>query len=294
MKKSLIVSIILASVIFSGCAKIVKSPAFDEVHKVALVSAYMNKDFYNSDKTKDSSSLLGVLAKGVVKKATDKINIPLEYLDEKKEILAYGMDRFITKMNLIEDLQLIPITKFSYDAKAEEEAYRKKTASTSKVSNWILNTLVDGVKSEVVVAENYFYVPISGVVAKTEGAQEVVDNLAKLCNKLHVDAVAIVEFDMSYTYGKSGKIALFGQLMALANPIVKYRVLMVNSYGEIAVDTKVLPKKGFKGESCTMVNLGQVSLTPKNGSIERYKQLIDKASNDMLKRLNKAIDKLYK
>ncbi len=301
MKRFLSITIIALGVLmFTGCTKILLRPAIDNVKSVAVVSVYMNRDFYNikapkADESKDAFKTLGrALMKqtGVMDKIDTTFNVQF------MQIISYAVKKYSEQLDGLGPFRVEPMENVlrnpSYQefiaqaAKDQPFAALASIGAAIKSADWFTAPNMIHVPADMIVEGGGMHTTYLG---KTKDPRaEFRKELANLCKSLNVDALAIVQLDMAY---KKAFISInLGEGDAAA-PRVASSLVVVNKDGEVAVNTGLFGRgegKYVDGSNAPMLRKGFVHLTDK--SVSSYCGAIDKSCAAMKKELEKAFSKL--
>lgn len=302
MKKSCFVAATGLLCFLIGCSSILIRPAVDDVKKIAIVSVYMNRDFYNtkSPRGQEGENAFANLVGGVVKKAAGDVWNKLSEEKEQNQIITYGLKVNSEQLTAVGRWKLVPVTNV-----LQSEVYKRIMEPDVKGSfaKGFITFLQEERKSHWITPEGMHYIPISAVAQSgthryygdakdpTEDAKKA---LAKLCKDLKVDGVALVELDMGYRFGKLAKVTIGKTTQA--KPSVSSALVIVTKNGEIAVNTGFITRgagERYEGNSAGMVRNDKLFLKHKDNKIvEVFNQAIEKSAIAMEKKLAKAFDSL--
>jgi hypothetical protein len=248
----------------SGCSSILIKPAVDNVKTVALVSAYMNRDFYDVRGPRDSVSLNNVVF------AAKDLDVPDSDADEYEKLIAYGVKTYAEQLEGVGNWQWLPVTNV-----LSNSAYRKfadaiigerpasgllKTSAIIEEKGWYTARDMVRIPMERVTYSGKFV-----VIGNGKGSQaDMRAALGQLCKDLDVDAVAVLEFDMAFRKLLFG-LDFIGDLPAMPN--ISSSLVLVNRDGEVVVDSGRIIKgqgKRFEGDSVGMLRRDYVHFTDKS------------------------------
>ena len=286
-------------VFLAGCGSILIKPAIYDVKKVALISVYMNRDFYDIKAVKDqeAKAALRTLGRGLLNQANVLDKLDNTFNKEYQEIVSYGATTFSRELDGVSNWQWVPMSQV-----VENKAYQNfvndiakgqgtggsliKLASTFKSADWFIAPRMIFVPIES-VAQSGTHIYSGDAEDPKEGMKKA---LAGLCKKLGVDAVAILEFDMGYK-----KPGMSFKLIGVdpATPNISTALVMVTSKGEIAVNTGLVVKgqgNRFTGEKVGMLNKEYVTLNEK--VVSSYCVALEKSAINMKEQIEKAYSKL--
>jgi len=286
--------------LLAGCSKILYRPAIDNVKSVALISVYMNRDFYNikAPKASESQQALTTLKRAVLKETgvQDKLDetFNVQYLD----IVSYAVKKYSEVLDGMGPFRIEPIDKIlsntSYQNFIGEANKDQPFASLAtigaaiKSANWFTAPNMIHIPADVFVEKAGQHIAYIGNTKDPKA--EFRSQLAQLCNDLGVDAVAIIQLDMAY---KFPWLSITFNDVRHAVPQVSSTLIVVNKNGEVAVNTGLYDRgKGdySKGESVPLLRRKQLFLNDK--SVSSYCVAIDKDGNNLKKTLAKAFSKL--
>ena len=298
MKSRLFASIVFSIsciLIVSGCSTILIRPAADNVKTVALVSVFMNRDFYDV-KDPQARVILGSL-KPLGSALVNGTDIPNEIADpqakEHETLIAYAIKAYSERLDGAGNMQWQPaasvVSNNEYRKFADSYTGKRsgsKLAQTSSVLN----------ESEWYTAKGMVHIPINKVVFNGTlvfdgNKQDMRKELAGLCKDLNVDAVAILEFDMAFKKTLLN-LDFIGGIPAI--PSISAALVLVNRNGEIAANSGTITKgqgRRFEGKNVGMLKQNNVILDSK--SIDSYFLAIDKSADDIKKRMEKDFSKMH-
>lgn len=284
---------IACALLVSGCSSILIRPAADNVKTVALVSVYMNRDFYDVQNPRSSVSLRSLKSLGSA--LINGTEIPAKIDDPQNNefdaLIAYAIKAYNDRLENSGNLQWLPVTGV-----LSSDAYRKFADSSAGRSGGRLQkvaaTLDD---AEWYTAKDMVRIPVESVsgggkFVSLNGEPDTRLALAQLCKDLNVDAVAILEFDMAFKKTVFN-LDFFGGIPAV--PSVSSALVLVNKDGEVAANSGPIVKgqgRRFDGKTVGMLHQDRVQLSEK--SINSYRLAIDKSADDLQKRLIKEYGKI--
>lgn len=297
--------VVLLVFFLAGCGSILVRPAVDDVKKVAIVSVYMNKDFYNikSPRSQEGTNAFNKLLGGVVKKGMGELGEKLSEDMEQDQIVTYGLKMYADQLKDVGGWQIVALNEV-----VNNEAYQKLIESNVKGSlpKALVSVLQEERKNYWVTPDKMHYIPISSVVktGKTyyygdakDPQAETRKALGQLCQDLRVDGIALVELDMGYRFGKIGKLTWSSGLggATSAIPSVSSALVVINKNGEVAVNTGLIARGGgerYEGDSAPMVKNDKVVLkNDSNRIVEVFNQAIEKSAIGLKEKLAKAFSK---
>lgn len=284
----------------AGCSSILVRPAVDEVKTMAIVSVYMNRDFYNVKAPKAQQGGLDLkraLADAGLKKTglAEKMNLGRE----QQMIVSHALMEYNKALSGVGRWKIMPITNV-----LKNPAYQKvfKDNQTSGFFDTLAKDLDRG--GFITPADLPFFDANAAAGSrhtKTTYGGDAKDPreqyrkvLADLAKALKVDAVAIVQMDMAYRFGKLGKLTVMGETKAI--PVVATRVVAVTKNGELAVNTDGVSGGGgkrYEGPSTSLLEKGYIDLRDKNDRrVNAYNEAVSKAADGMQQTLTTAFAKL--
>jgi hypothetical protein len=300
-KKYVVFSFVFAFfLLFNGCSKILYRPAIDNVKSVALISVYMNRDFYNikAPKASESKQALKTLARAVMKETGVQDKLDEKFNAQYLDMVSYAVKKYSEVIDGNGPLRLEPMDKI-----LSNPSYQNFIAEANKDQPFAaLATIGAAIKSaDWYTAPNMIHVPADVFVEKAgthvtylgntkDPKAEFRSQLAQLCNDLGVDAVAIVQLDMAY------KFPWFSITIGdtrYASPLVSSTLIIVNKNGDVAVNTGLNDRgqgEYSKGKNVGLLRSKQLFLNDK--SVSSYCVAIDNDCNNMKKALAKAFSKL--
>lgn len=264
-------------------------PAVDNVKTVALISVYMNRDFYDVKAPRNSVNIENLLPFG---KAAAKGDGDSRSIDDSSSkglatLIAHGMKAYSDRLEGVGNLQWIPVADI-----VSSEAYRKFAVSYAGESSasGLAHAAATIADAQWFTAADMVRIPMekvayTGTFISVGGQKDPRRELVQLCKDLNVDAVAILEFDMAFKKPLTGLDA-FGNLPAI--PSVCTALFLVNKDGDVAVNSGRIAKgqgKRFDGKTVSMLSRDTVSLTDK--AVDSYCRAIDKSAEFMKERLSK-------
>lgn len=161
----------------TGCASIVRKPEVDIVKKVALLSVYGNAVLSDVD--------TGSSGYGSMKKLMDGKADPAE-----QKIFDRAHDIYLPEIGKIGkwEVQARKDTTSNADVKAFfDEVQNETKASAGVFANMMgVQTMASSDTAPVVVSPNVW------------NSDKKLPKIAQICDKLHVDAIAIIELNLAY------------------------------------------------------------------------------------------------
>ncbi|OGS19799.1 MAG: hypothetical protein A2252_02710 [Elusimicrobia bacterium RIFOXYA2_FULL_39_19] len=303
MKKVyLVLSALIAGLLLAGCASILIKPAIFDVKKVALVSVYMNRDFYDvkAPRANEANQALKTLGRAVTKETKVLAALDNAFGKEYQQIVSYGVKQYTDQLDGVGDWQWIPVTTV-LNNKMYKTFY--DNATNGKPSGSLVKIAQKLKSADWYVAPNMIHIPVDTVAGNPnqhtyyagdakDPKEDMRKELAQLCKALGVDAVAMLEFDMAYKK-PAINLTLLGADPAIPNMSVS--LVMVTKNGDLAVNTgPVVKGQGtrYEGDKVGMLNKEYVDLNAK--AVNAYCQAIDNSAADMKKRILSAFSKLGK
>jgi hypothetical protein len=289
---------IICSLFVSGCGTMLVKPAVGKVKAVAVVSVYMNREFYDIRSPRTSVKLENLRSLGqAVVKGTE---IPGEIDDpaskEYEILINYAIRAYSDRLQGSGNWKWLEgasvLSNESYRQFAESLAGRRSGSRLIQVSS-TLN------EAEWFTARDMVRIPMESLTGgiKVINIGQDMDPLAdirvtlgKLCEKLNVDAVAILEFDMAF---KRPPISINFLSDAPAAPSISSALVLVDRNGEVIVNSGVITKgqgKRFEGTNVGMLRQDYVHLDDKN--MDSFRLAIDRSADDMKQRFSKALSKI--
>jgi len=298
MRQAVFALFLLTTLFFTGCSSVLKQPAIDEVKTVALVSAYMNKEFYNikSPQAAEGNAAFNALLEAAGAAVADKLGVhnetdPLDEIDpEQMKILAYGVKSYLDEFGELGRWQILPL-----DQVLQNNHYRemKQGEPTSTLGKFFSVYLSEREKAKWVTPIGFNLVTVASIF-DSETAQAGRQAMSELCRELGVDAVALLYLDMGYRFNKLAKITLGTRTLAV--PSVAAQLVVVNKRGEIAVDTGAVSAGGgdrYTGDTVGMVKGDVLILQHKEDkAVNSYNLALKKSAAGMRQTLAKAYEKL--
>jgi hypothetical protein len=290
----------LSLIALSGCSGILVRPAVDNVQTVAIVSLYMNRDFYNVKAPKAQQGGLDLarsLADAGLKKTglADKLDLGRE----QQMIISHALREYNAHLADLGRWKVLPVTDL-LKTPAYQKLYKANQANgffdalakDLKRGGWITPADMPYFSADSVAGSRHQKTTYGGQAK--DPLQESRRVLGELARQLKVDAVAIVHMDMAYRFGKMGTLTVFGETKAI--PSVSSRVVLVTKEGEIAVNTdQIAPGGGkrFEGPSTSLIEKGHLNLKDKDGKrVNAYNEAVSKAAQGMKTTLGTAFAKL--
>lgn len=258
MLRPLVLLLVLA---LSGCTSVVLRPAADDVHSVALVSVYMNREFYNtrSPLAAEGESATVSLVEAASRSAFEALlgrearSEPAELYDpERTRIISFAVHRYRDQLDALSEWRMLPTERV-----VRSGYYRRLVrpdAGTGMAARLVSAYLNHRESIEWVTPPGYHRIPIESVIDGERIREDGARAMSKLARELDVDAVAILELDMAYRYNRFAKISFFGTTFAV--PTVSHSLVVVNRRGEVAVNTGAIVRGGgerFEGDTVGMV-----------------------------------------
>lgn len=291
---------LLAAALLAACGGIIKRPAIDGVKKVAIVSLYMNREFYNvnSPKAEASSpnlmSMLKGVAKAVVQEGTDTEQA------QRAEIIGQALDAYERQLGQIGRWTVVPASQW-----LSGRAYKNfmKAERTGSLAESVGGAFATEALSHWTLPAGMQYIPISSVAesgthyyyGQAKDSKETYrQRLAALCQALNVDGVALVEVDAGYRFNKLAKVTFGSTTRAV--PSVTAALVVVNKKGEVAVNTGFIKptfSDRYEGDTVGMVRSDKPFLVhPQNKIVASYAKALGESAQGMREKLAKALSKL--
>jgi hypothetical protein len=298
---SMLLTVALVGILFmTGCGKILLRPAIDKVKSVALVSVYMNRDFYNikTPKADESKAALKTLGRALMKETGVMDKIDNTFNAEYLAIASFAVKKFSEQLDGLGPFHIEPMENILKNA-----SYQNFVGDAAKGQPFPALASIGAVikSADWYTAPNMIFIPADALVegagqhttyiGKTKNPRaEFRAEMGKLCQSLGVDAVAIVQLDMAYK-----KPFLSLKLIGAdpAGPRVASSLVVINKDGEVAVNTGLFERgegEYAEGDNAPMLRKGEVFLSDK--SVNSYCQAIEKSCEAMKKTLAKAFSKL--
>jgi hypothetical protein len=300
MKKRYALSVLAAFLLLPGCGSILLRPAVDNVKTVALVSVYMNRDFYNikEPKADESKAALKTFGRALMKETGVLDKIDTTFNVQFMQIVSYAAKHFSEQLDGVGPIRIEPMENVlrnpsyqNFIAEAAKDQPFPSLASIGaaiKSADWFTAPNMIHIPADLIVEDAGKHTTYLG---KTKDPRaEFRKQLVDLCKSLNVDALAIVQLDMAY---KKPFLSINLGGGDPAAPRIASSLFMVNKDGEVAVNTGLLGRgegEYAEGDNAPMLRGGSVHLTDK--SVSSYCATIDKTCADMKKKLAKAYSKL--
>jgi hypothetical protein len=291
---------VVGVIMFTGCTKILLRPAIDNVKTVAVVSVYMNRDFYNikAPKADESKAALKTLGRALMKETGVLNKIDTTFNAQFLQIVSYAVKKYSETLEGLGPFHVEPMENvlrnssyqnfISEAAKDQPFPALASIGAAIKSADWYTPPNMIHIPADMVVEDAGKHTTYFG---KTKDPRaEFRKELANLCKSLNVDALAIVQLDMAY---KKAFISINLGEGSAAAPRVASSVFVVNKDGEVAVNTGLFGKgegEYVEGDNAPMIRGDMVHLNDK--SVSSYCGAIDKAGSAMRKKLEKAFAKL--
>ncbi|MFC2091519.1 hypothetical protein ACFLTD_01965 [Elusimicrobiota bacterium] len=296
MKKRWNVLILTLLLMASGCAKLLIPPHIQTVKKMAVLSIYMNKNFYNikAPKANEGMNFLKSLAK-------DKLGIKDKNMAEHQLIITYALKEYTEKLNSIDNwvvlspLDLMGNSKYQAFLKSDGKGFM----------HGLLDTIRKAEENKWAVPDKMRYIPISSVVkagnVHTYGnvkdpLAEMRKNLGELCKELKVDAVAIIELDMAYKTGMQFGGGILGSGTKI-KPNISSAMVVITKDGEVAVKSPLIAKGGgtrYKAKGAFLkIEEGTVTLRQKDGKgVQAFNAAVEQSAIGLKESIVTAFSKL--
>ncbi|MFA6622611.1 MAG: hypothetical protein WCS54_00730 [Fibrobacteraceae bacterium] len=287
-----------AVTMFCSCAGInLKHPDVDQVKTIALVGATANVEYGDIDgkekKKSDGAAFLDAVTKAVVNSTRP------EATAEQVAIVTYGAKALNEAFNSFNGWRSIPL-----DSVIENSAYQNifKPSSEHAVVNklegfaqfldkasWATPTGMHPVPYDAVVPQSTTYVNGEKVEAET------LRRLASLCDSLHVDAVAVVQYyfayDRTWLSGIKGS-GLLSSARGYSKPMVGMNVAVIDRNGNVVLSTDRGWGKFKAEDSVPMMYQDKVDLKDGEGKcVDGYNKTIDMAVSAFKTKVNEKFSK---
>lgn len=303
MKKRSIhlIVIITTAFILTGCGSILLRPAIDKVKTVALISVYMNRDFYDikAPKADESKDAMKTLGRAIMKEAGALDKIDHTFDAKFLQVVSYAVKAYSDALDGLGPFRLAPMDKVlqnpSYQDFVGQAAKDQpfggalvKIGAAIKSADWYTAPSMIHIPADAIVEGGDTHTTYYGNTKDPKA--EFRGELAKLCTSLGVDAVAIVQLDMAY---KKPFIGISLGEGYPAAPRVASTLIVVNKDGEVAVNTGLYGRgegEYSEGDNAPMLRGGSVILNDKSTS--SFCATIDKSCAAMKKNMEKAFSKL--
>jgi hypothetical protein len=288
MKKALL--ILLLALLFTGCASpLVKRPAANNIEKIAFISVYSNSSIYDLEKSKKKTDTLSVLNKVV--NGNDNID------DGNVQISTFALKHFSDNLSNSQ-WSIVPPSEV-----LKNEAYKAfvNEAKGDGVSGFVGKLA----STQWAVPPNMAYIPYDAVVPKPgvhhfgdDPHGKAKERLAKLCKELGVDGVGIAYVDLAFErpFLSLRATGLLGAIKSSAIPQVSSEIVIVNSKGEIALQTPPVHRGGgerYEGKKVPMLRAGFVDFSGDEGQdvVASFSQAIEKNAKALKAAINKEMGK---
>ena len=297
---AIVLTALLAAGVSTGCASIVKRPAVDQVRRVALVSVYMNREFYNTKSPLSGegqasvASLLEAAGQVAFEKLLDRQSKvdPVDLYDpERARIVSYAVHHYRDQLDQLADWHVLPIEKV-----VRAGYYRRlvRPDAGTGIAARLVSAYLNHRESVLwVTPPGYHRIPIESVIADGRVSEDGARALSELARELDVDAVAILELDMAYRFNRFSKITFFGTTLAV--PSVSHSLVVVNRRGEVAVNTGPVERGGgerYEGDTVGMVKGDALVLKHKNDkAVHSYNLAIGESAEGLRKQLERALSR---
>lgn len=283
MKKLILLALVSTLV---NCS-ITQKPQVEKVKKMAIVSVYANKDFYDIDTPPAEDMGLPLIA------GTDKL-LGLDTAPNSPEILGTLMlnaqASFEKELGRVAQWQIVP-----HDQVRSNPALKSFQLSLGKEQGAMLNSMNEKLAKSTAgtVSLDLPYLVTPGLVLVPSdkiatvvigGGKSPTEDLAELAKALNVDAVLVIELDIAYDEG--GAFSLFKDEVTISSAIYG-----VDTQGEFVIKSQdVQPGGGkrFEGDekvkhvkrfSMDVSKLGGdvgVPILSENNAIVQYNKAIEK------------------
>lgn len=283
MKKLLLAALIG---ILVNCS-ITQKPQVEKVKKMAIVSIYANKDFYDIDsppaEDMDGVSLIA---------GTDKL-LGLDTAPNSPEILGTLMlsaqASFEKELGRVTQWQIVP-----HDQVRSNPALKSFQLSLGKEQSAMLNSMNEKLAKSTagtvsldlpyLVTPGLVMVPTDKIETHVIGGKSPTEDLAELAKSLNVDAVLVIELDIAYDLG--GAFSLFKDEVTISSAIygvdtqgefvIKSQPVKPGSGKRFTGDEKVKHVKGFSMNVSKLGGDVNVPILSENNAIVQYNKAIKK------------------
>lgn len=296
MKRRWTTLILFVLCLIAGCAKLLIPPHIQTVKKMAVLSIYMNKDFYNlkAPKANEGVNFLKSLAR-------DKLGIKDKNRAEHQQIITYALKEYTEKLDSIDNWVVLSPLELMENSK-----YQTFLKSGGKGFIYgLLDSIRKAEENKWAVPDKMRFIPISSVVkagnVRTYGnvkdpLAEMRKNLGELCKELKVDGVAIIELDMAYKTGMKFGGGLLGSGTKI-KPNISSAMVVITKDGNVAAKTPLIAKGAgtrYKAKGAFLkIEEGTVTLRQKDGKgIQAYNAAVEKSAVGLKETLVKAFSKL--
>ncbi len=290
--------IVLLALTLPGCASIVMRPAVDDVRTVALVSVYMNREFYNtrSPLSGEGQAAVASLVEAASRAAFEKLldreaeSDAIDVYDpERTRIVSFAVQRYRDQLDALRGWRVLPAERV-----VRTGYYRRLVrpeAGTGMAARLVSAYLNHRDSIEWVTPPGYHRIPIESVIDGDRVIEEGARAMSELARELEVDAVAILELDMAYRFNRFAKITFFGTTLAV--PTVSHSLVVVNRRGQVAVNTGPVVRGGgerYEGDTVGMVKHEDLVLKHKNDkAVHSYNLAISDAAEALREQLEGAL-----
>lgn len=297
MKKILFLSVVALTLFIVGCGGILIKPDVYSVKKLAIVSIYMNREFYNikSPTADEGVNWLGALVKSEVK-GFDKLYDQKEY----KQIITYALKVYAKQLHLVGQWKVLS------PARVIKNKKYKYAMNTAGIIVPFVGDIVDIAKKEMerkwVTPPGMHFVPMSSMAepgktvhygSKKNPVEENRKKIAKICRDLKVDGLAIIELDMGYRFGKLVKLTIGKTTQA--KPSISSAMIIITKEGNIAVKTPFIVKgqgRRYEGKSAGMIVNDKFRLKHKRGkTVHAFNVAVKKSAIGLKEQIEKEFQK---
>jgi len=269
-----VLPLLVAAIPFAltACSSIVRHPQVDGLKKIAIISLYTNQDIPKVGGGGKNGGGAAALGKMVKAAKGDESEVKPEEMNNRERLAKYALDKYHAALSRVPGWRVVPTETVT--ASSEYKAMGKvQTENRTIAAIGAFATALQ--QSAYNTPPRMWAMPFGKENTHTDPKK-----LAALCDKLGVDAVAVVEVDLAY----DSSFAVLGTGSAVAS--VASATKIINKSGEFAVYFPDIAKAGngnprFESEQKMMMLGGRIFMS---GETEvAFKQAIDKASAETTK-----------
>jgi len=276
MKKFMVLSLMVFALMFAGCASPwVKKPQVNVVKRIAVVSAFMNRDIRGDRGSKAKGGGLSFL-KGVVGAAIGTEDVDDGHGDMRIRQVRYLAKKYARALNKLPGWKVVmPINKV-----AKHPGYRKlASAGVGETMGKILDVAGKFAQKKLVTLPKMQAIDLSN-----GGSRFQMMKLKDLCDELNVDAVALIQVHLyldesAWTFSTGHRSV---------RPHAKTRIDIITKRGEFAVRTAhINDAEDFEAEGSVWIKNGALDFT--NKAENRFREAVDKSILHVFKRLREEL-----
>jgi hypothetical protein len=300
MIKRLICMFLFFSLLF-GCSSIQIDKSAANIKKLAVISIYMNYNFYDVNPKKEekknhfNNKALNILEDIV----TDIITLPEIFvfdqgdgMKERNEILDYALQIYSKQISSLGKWELIPVdsvldyykkSKFNNESSLQNEKLQAEVINKQiDSSEYIAATGMEVVQIEDILRSRYNIFPID--FNRSSRIENTKKSLSQLAREIGVDGVLIVKLDMGYSRDNF----VFSSLETEDRPDISLALAIITKDGDVAV--KVNTGERFEGEGTLLVTeIEEGDTVDTKDAVIAYKEAVKKSAMSLKESLAESL-----